>query len=67
MPTKRRLLVLSSTIKTRKGLLRFKMPGSDMGRISIVVAPAASVPLSSTLRTAWWRTCGEVSHMYERF
>jgi len=52
LPMKRMLLVLSSTIRTRKGRLSTTLSGRDMGIISIVVAAAASVPFSSTLMTA---------------
>lgn len=58
LPMKRMLLVECSRMKTRKGLLRFRVSGKLMGMISMVVVAAASVPVSSTLSTAWWDTCG---------
>lgn len=53
MPMKRMLLVECSRMKTRKGLLSSSVSGKLIGMISRVVAAAASVPVSSTLRTAW--------------
>lgn len=57
---KRMLLVECSRMKTRKGLFIFMVVGILMGMTSMVVVAAASVPVSSTLRTALWDTCGGI-------
>lgn len=69
LPMKSMLLVLRSTMNIRKGLLRFMVSGRDMGMISTVVVPAASVPFSSTFRIARWRTWGwrSFTHFQEVF
>ena len=61
LPMKRMLLVECSRIKARKGLSRRRTSGMLMGMISMVVTAAASVPVSSTLSTAWWDTCGRAN------
>lgn len=60
---KRMLLVECSKMKTRKGLSSFIVPGMLMGMTSMVVVAAASVPVSSTLSTAWWDTCGSTGRI----
>lgn len=52
-PMKRMLFVECSRMKTMKGLLSVTVSGILMGMTSMVVAAAASVPVSSTLSTAW--------------
>lgn len=41
----------------RKGLLNLVVTGTDIGTISMPVAAAASVPVSSTFTTALWIAC----------
>lgn len=43
----------------RKGLLNVMVTGTDIGTISMPVAAAASVPVSSTFITALWIACEE--------
>lgn len=57
LPMKRMLLVECSMMKTKKGLLSVMVSGILIGITSMVVVAAASVPVSSTLSTAWWDTC----------
>lgn len=58
LPMKRMLLVECSQMTTRKGRSSLMISGMLIGMISMVVTAAASVPVSSTLSTAWWETCG---------
>lgn len=43
----------------KKGLLNVMVTGTDIGTISMPVAAAASVPVSSTFTTALWIACEE--------
>lgn len=45
-------IVFSIVMTIRKGLLKLMVTGTDMGTISMPVAAAASVPVSSTFITA---------------
>lgn len=47
-------IVFSIVMTIRKGLLKLMVTGTDMGTISMPVAAAASVPVSSTFITALW-------------
>lgn len=42
---------------SKKGLFILMTTGTDIGTISMPVAAAASVPVSSTFTTAWWIAC----------
>ena len=57
-------------MKTKKGLLIFTVfgwTGDDISTISTVVAAAASVPFSSTLRTAWCSTLTLLSYGWDNW
>lgn len=52
-------IVFSIVMTIRKGLSNLTVTGTDMGTISMLVAAAASVPVSSTFTTALWMACEE--------